>query len=261
MPTGYDFEESFRKKTILPAAEPGEDSILTRLVNFSDGSYAFVTETLRIPVVTELVSGTVRDGYKIPLRKLKEIHPGDVLVFRESGRKDVIRALADAQLGREAPRIRETAAHWQQALRESGLSETKLMQKLKDVNCTRTAQTVRLWLTDDSMIGPLKEADLEAIAYALGDQKLLESAPQIWKAIQLLRSEHLSAGMRLTWILLEKLPERLIEVRDGRARVQIDNATSAWIVQVDSIADRSELRPRSQVNIVLVYDNDLTFSF
>jgi hypothetical protein len=255
--TDYDFEESFRKRAVLPAAQPGEDNVSTRLVNFSDGSYAFVTETLRIPVITELVSGTVGKGFKIPLRKLKETHPGDVLVFRESGRRDVIRALADAQLGQEAPVIREIAARWQQALRESGVSEAGLIQKLVDVNCNRNLQTVRLWLTDDSMIGPLKEADLEAIAYALGDQKLLERAPAIWKAIQTLRREHTSAGVRLTRILLDKLPERLEELRDGRAHIEIDNATSAWIVQVDSISDRTELRPRSQVNTVIVYDDSL----
>src|SRR5262249_36973620 len=232
-------------------AEPGEDNIPARLVNFSDGSCAFVTETLRIPVITELVSGKRGESYKNPLRELRENYSGDVFVFREGGRKEVIRDLADAQLGPEAPVIREIAARWQQALRESGLGEASLVQKLEDVNCTRTVQTARLWLNDDSMIGPLKEADLEAIAYALGDQKLLESAPEVWKAIQALRSEHLSAGMRLTRILLEKLPERLAELRDGRARIEIDNATSAWIVQVDRIADRAELQPRSQINTVL----------
>ena len=43
----------------------------------------------------------------MPLRPLNEITAGDVLVFRESGRRDVIRALADAQIGPEAPAIRD----------------------------------------------------------------------------------------------------------------------------------------------------------
>lgn len=254
---GCDFEEVFNRRGVLPAAEPGEDSVPARLVSFSGNSFAFLTETLRIPVITELVSGEVEERYKVPLRKLREIRPGDVLVFRDGGRKDVIRALADAQLGAQAPLLRDSAARWHQALRESGLGEAALMNELQEVNCPRTSQTVHSWLTDDSMIGPQTRADLEAIAYAVGDQKLLESVPEIWNAIQTLRGEHLSAGTRLSRILLEQLPQRRAQLCEGRTHVEIDNATSAWIVQVENIGDRAELRPRSQINMVLSYDEDL----
>ena len=40
-------------------------------------------------------------------------------------------------------------------------------------------------------------------------------------------------------------------------RIEIDNATSAWIVQVESIADRAELRPRSHINTLLWDTEDL----
>jgi hypothetical protein len=126
-----------------------------------------------------------------------------------------------------------------------------LMAELEEANCPRTIQTVRGWLADDSMIGPQTKADLEAIAYAVGDQQLLNDASTIWDAIRILRSEHLSAGMRLSRILLEKLPERRQEINEGRTRIEIDNATSAWIVQVESISDRAELRPRSYINTLL----------
>lgn len=253
----YDFEENFNRRGMLPTAAPGEDSVATRLVTFSGDSYAFLTETLRIPVVTDLVSGAASDGYKVPLRKLREIHPGDVLVFRDGGRKDVIRALADAQLGLEAPVLRETAARWHRALQQSGLDEATLIHELEEVNCPRTPQTVHSWLTDDSMIGPQTKADLEAIAYASGNQKLLDETPEIWKAIQVLRGEHLSAGMRLSRILLEKLPQRRAQLGEGKTHIEIDDATSAWIVQVENISDRMELRPRSHTNMVLSYDEDL----
>jgi hypothetical protein len=107
------------------------------------------------------------------------------------------------------------------------------------------------------MIGPQTKDDLEAIAYAVGDQRLLDDVPSIWEAIRILRGEHLSAGMRLSKILLDKLPERLEEIQEGRTRIEIDNATSAWIVQVESIADRAELRPRSYLNTLLWDSEDL----
>jgi hypothetical protein len=117
--------------------------------------------------------------------------------------------------------------------------------------------TVQGWLADDSKIGPQSKADLEAIAYAVGDQRLLDDVPSIWDAIHVLRGEHLSAGVRLSRILLDKLPERLEDIQEGRTRIEIDNATSAWVVQVESISDRAELRPRSYINALLWDTDDL----
>lgn len=253
----FDLEERMTRKGMIPVGSAGEETIPARLVSFSGDAYAFLTDNFRMPVITDLVSGTAGENYKVPRRRLAEIHAGDVLVFREGGRRDVIQALADAQLGPEAPAIRERAASWHRALRESGFDESTLMSKLKEYNCPRTLQTVRGWLTDDSMIGPQTRVDLEAICYVVGDQKLLDNVPSIWDAIHVLRSEHLSAGVRLSQILLEKLPERLEEIQEGRTHIEIDNATGAWIVQVESISDRAESRPRSYVNTLLWNTEDV----
>ena len=256
-PTNYDFEERITRKGMIAAAEPGEETVPTTLISFSGDAYAFLGKTFRLPVISDLVGGTAGENYKIPRRRIEEIRVGDFVVFRDGGKKDVIQALADEQLGSEAPTIRERAARWQKALRELGLDETTLMKELEEVNCPRTLQTVRSWLTDSSIIGPQTRFDLEAIAYAAGDQKLLEDVPDVWNAIHILRGEHLSAGMRLSKTLLVKLPERLGKLKEGRTRIEIDNATSAWIVQVEAIAEREELRPRSQINMLLWYDDDV----
>ncbi len=247
----FDFEERITRKGMLPLGEAGEETAPARLVSFSGDAYAFLTDTFRMPVITDLLSGAAGGDYKVPRRPVAEIHAGDVCVFRESGRKEVIQALADLQLGAEAPALRERAARWHKALRESGLDELKLMSELEEVNCPRTVQTVRGWLADGVMIGPQKKGDLEAIAYAVGDQQLLNDVPTVWEAIGILRGEHLRAGMRLSRILLEELPERREEIQEGRTRIEIENVTSAWIVQVESISDRTELRPRSYVNTLL----------
>jgi hypothetical protein len=203
------------------------------------------------------VSGPAGPNYKIPRRRVEQLKIGDFLIFRDGGRRDVIQALADAQLGSDAAAIRERAAQWHKALRESGMNETTLLNELEEVNCPRTVQTVRAWLNSDSMIGPQTRADLEAITYVLGDEKLLEAAPEIWKAIKILRSEHLRAGMRLTRILLKRLPEHLSKLHEGATRIEIDNATSAWIVQIEGIAEQISLRPRSYVNTILWRNEDL----
>lgn len=255
--SSIDLEERMTRKGLIPLGVTGEETTPARLVSFSGDAYAFLTDTFRIPVITDLISGAAGENYKVPRRPLAEIQPGDVLVFRESGRRDVIQALADAQIGPEAPAIRERAARWHRALRESGHDEATLMAELEAVNCPRTLQTVRGWLADNSMIGPQTKADLEAIAYAAGDQQLLNDVASVWTAIHVLRGEHLSAGVRLSRILLQKLPERLEEIHEGRTRIEIDNATSAWVVQVESISERTELRPRSYVNALLWDADDL----
>jgi hypothetical protein len=246
-----DFEEIFSRRAGIRFVAAEEDTVSARLVAFSGDAYAFLTENSRIPVVTSLIVGTVEPGYKVPRRRVGEIEVGDVLAFRDGGRRDVIQAMADAQIGSEAPTIREVAARWHKALRDSQLDEDALVRELAEVNCPRTYQTVRAWLTDDAMIGPQAEADLEAIAYALGDHALLEQVPEIWSAIHRLRSEHLSAGMRLSHALLERLPKDIGESWTGQARIEIDNSTSAWLVQVESIEDRSERWSRFNVNTIL----------
>jgi len=254
--SSIDLEERLTRKGLLPVgADEQEETTLATLVSFSGDAYAFLTDTFKVPVITDLASGAATENNRDRRRQLADIRAGDVLVFRESGRRDVIQALADVQIGPDAPAIRERAAHWHRALRGSGHDETTLMAELEKFNCPRTLQTVRGWLADDSMIGPQTKADLEAIAYAVGDQNLLDEISSVWAAIHTLRGEHLSAGMRLSRILLAKLPERLSEIQEGRTRIEIDNATSAWIVQVESIADHAVLQPRSYVN-ALLWDNE-----
>jgi len=256
-PSHVDLEERMTRKGMFPVGMVSEETTPARMVSFSGDAYAYLTDTFRMPVITDLVSGAAGDNYKVPRRRIAEINPGDVLVFREGGRRDVIQALADAQLGPEASTIRERAARWHRALRDSGLDETTLMSEMEEVKCPRTLQTVRAWLANDSLIGPQTRSDLEAIAYAVGDQNLLDDVPTIWEAIQVLRSEHLSAGMRLSRILLNKLPERIEEINDGRTRIEIDNATNAWIVQVERIADVVQPCPRSHINTLLWDTHDL----
>lgn len=244
-----EFEDEMTRKGTIPVSIAGEETAAATLVSFAGDAYAFLTETFKVPVLTDLLSGT--SGSRIHRKRLSDLRTGDLLVFREPGRRDVIQALADAELGVKAPAIRERAARWHRALRDSGLDEDRLMRELAEVKCTRTLQTVRGWLADDSIIGPQTKEDLEAIAYALGDPGLLEQVPDTWDAIHTLKGEHLRSGIRLSRILLEKLPGRLHEIQEGRTRLEIDHTTSAWIVQVEHISDAVKILPRAYVNVLL----------
>lgn len=249
--TPRNLEQVFARRDGIRVAVSGEDSVPARLLVLSGDAYVFLTEAARVPVVTGFILGDLESGRKVPRKTVAEIQVGDILVFRDGGRRDVIQAMADAQMGPDANSLREMAARWHKALRDSGLDENSLVRELTEVNCPRTYQTVRAWLSDDAMIGPQTKEDLEAIAYALADHVLLEQVPEIWRAIQRLRSEHLSAGMRLSEVLLERLPERMINSWTGQARIEIDSSTRAWLLQVESIEDHVEYWSRNNVNTIL----------
>ncbi len=247
----WKFEQKIAPKGLSAPAMEGEEMVPTTFVTFVGDAYCFLTATCKLPVVTELVSGRAGDSYAIPRCRLEDIHVDDVLVFREGGRRDVIQALADSALGSNAAKIRSIAAEWQRALRESQLSETEVMQALARVGCNRRRQVVRYWLEDGSIIGPQNESDITAIAQATGDESLRCDARRVWQVIRTLRSAHHSAGMRLLTVLLHELPRRVGELRHGGSHIEIENAIGAWIVQVESIAERPEPRPRSQINTLL----------
>ena len=79
-------------------------------------------------------------------------------------------------------------------------------------------------------------------------QELKKSKEAVWNAIKDLRGAHLSAGMRLRDVLLQKLPQVIGQVEEKGTRVDLGELGSAWIVQVETIAAESEMRERSQVN-------------
>lgn len=245
-----DLEDRMMRKHVV-SATAAEERTLARLVSFVGDAYACLTKSYQVLVITDLLATLDGAHGEVAKRSVADLRTGDFVVFRERGRRDVIQSLADASLGSDAAPTRELASRWHEALRSSGLNEEQLVAQLEEVNCPRTVQTVRGWLNDDSKIGPQTKDDLEAIAYASGNQPLLDDLSVVWSAIERLRSEHLSAGRKLSRVLLEKLPERLVEIAEGRTRIDIDETTSAWVVQVDSIAPEEEPTPKSYVNALL----------
>jgi hypothetical protein len=247
----WSFEEKIIRKGLGRSAADGEDLVSASFVSFTGDAYAYLTASNKLPVITELVSGRVDESYAIPRRRLEHIKPGDVVVFREGGKRDVIHALADQRMGAKAADIRRMAARWQHSLQASNLGEAAIFQALVTEGCARTMATVRNWLHDDVMIGPQNESDLAVIARITKDEGLMLDKPRVWQAIRLLKGEHQAAGMRLLQVLLRELPKRVGELRGGRTRIEIENTIGAWIVQVDSIAMAAEPCPRSQVNSLL----------
>ena len=58
------------RKGMMPVGAAGEETFPATLVSFTGDAYAFLTDSFSVPVITDLVSGTVGDNYKVPRKRL-----------------------------------------------------------------------------------------------------------------------------------------------------------------------------------------------
>lgn len=249
----WDFEHRLRVARIGLAARPTEatDTLPARYVRFSGDCYAFLTETYKLPIATELVSGTPRPNQALPERTLAEIRPGDFVVFPASGDRELIQELADRLIGPAAGGLRKVAHLWKDALRSSGLSPEEFLREARALNRPLHPATIRHWFADSSQIGPRKKDDLALIAIVTKNELLDREMDFVRSAIEKLWSAHLSAGMRLRDVLLQRLPQVIRQIEENGTKVDLDELGTAWIVRVESIEAEMEQRGRGEINRLL----------
>lgn len=245
----WDFEQRFKsaRKGGMAALSEGEETIPAKYVSFVGDSFAYLTESHKVPIVTGLLASNKTAQHQIPLRKVNEIKAGDFVVFKDGGSKDVIHAIADLMMGEKASMLRQLAGMWRRALLACVFTPERFHEQVVRVGGTHNLVTIRNWLHDDYHIGPGKKDDLDLIARITGSSELRESQGEIWNAIETIRSAHLSAGMRLKKVLLHKLPEYLEAIKEEGTRINIDDLVTAWVVQVENIG--SEFEPYSKLKV------------
>ena len=77
-----------------------EDTVDTWYVDFAGPTFAYLTEGHELPVLNAYLSGQPISG-RIPLRSVENLREGDYVMFRESGDSDIIRFLAEDEIGKE----------------------------------------------------------------------------------------------------------------------------------------------------------------
>lgn len=111
-------------------------------------------------------------------------------------------------------------------------------------------QTVRSWLVDESRICPQDIEDVRRIAEASQDQELLGALPELERARDTLMSLHISAGSRLTELLLKELPKNIGSL--GHRETELDlGVGKVWVVRIQEIDRSPSAQRRSQVNRLL----------
>ena len=103
-------------------------------------------------------------------------------------------------------------------------------------------------------IGPGDFRDIEFIATATGDTELLSIRKDVEEAISLIRGAHVSAGSRLTQLLLGELGGRLTQLDEQPVLLDLDYG-EAWVVQVEMVEEKRREYPSNFVNRLLWTDD------
>ena len=251
----WSFERRLRhiRKDGGAASSDASDALPARYIGFVGDSYAYLTDTHKVPVATELVTSRSRAVQKLPERIVTDLSPGDYVIFPESSERELVYEVADKILGPNATDLRKQARVWKDALQASKLSPVAFLKQARELGRPKHIVTIRSWFADSAQIGPGgsnddSKEDLELIELVTDSQELKKSKEAVWNAIKDLRGAHLSAGMRLRDVLLQKLPQVIGAVEEKGTRVDLGDLGSAWIVQVETIAAQPEKRERSQIN-------------
>jgi hypothetical protein len=249
-------EEQFllrRKIAAIGGYDPGdqEEFVDASYVDFTGTTFAYLTEGHVLPVLNGFISQDAAAPGKIPLRTVEQLKAGDYVAFRESGDSDIIRFLAEDEVGKDSyQHLRSTAGRWRIALRKLGEDPKTVWEQLKNFGFSRHLQTVRGWLVDESRICPQDLEDVRKIAGASHDAELLAMLPEVQQAKDRIMSLHISAGSRLTELLLRELPSKIGQLSYGATEVDL-GVGKVWIVRVQEMDRSPSAQRRSQVNRLL----------
>ncbi len=136
---------------------------------------------------------------------VRDVGPGDVLLFQAAGGGSMVGEIADQLLGKDAMNYRDAQNLWKSKLRlfvvmSSSTLEVLELMRQKGSNI-RTAATVRNWCASWN-IGPGSWRDFERLLEILG---LQEHRERIFQATNSIRAAHRKAGFQLATRLLEMM--------------------------------------------------------
>ena len=229
-----------------------------RLIQFAGGCYSLLTEWSELSILNGLIESGTGESAELGYSTAWHLAVGDLVLFRAGSDKGFIRLLAEEHLGpAEYERIREMAESWKPILRSLGGNLDEVLRQLTEFGLHRSGPTVLGWLNNPDRIGPGQADDIEYIARAAGNEKLLSSQSDVSEAISQIRGSHIVAGRKLTQLILDGLQGRL--GRAGGQPLQVDlDYGQAWVVQVEAIDRDIGNYPTNQVNRLL-WDIDSEF--
>lgn len=249
----FDLENRImrRRKGAPPAAETSRDTLPARYIGFVGDAYAYLTANYEAPVVTDMIKEDAASASSIPVLAGDRLQAGDLLLFREGSDRNVVRLFAEEMMGSDLYAEQRTlATSWRRALLSLGGSSREVYRYLRSYGLRRTEATVRNWLRNESIIGPMEKGDLEIIARAVEQKRLPEKPTKIREAIENIWDTHRQAGHSIRAWLLAELAEKRDLIAYGEASVDLEFGRF-WVVEVEESGSDLEQYPEGQVNRLL----------
>lgn len=229
-----------------PTAGHGEASRPARYVRFAGRSWMAVTDDHEVVRVLQGRQG----GLQVESVTAADLQPGDLILTREGGGKDVVREMAEQIAGPEAyARLRERAAHWRNRLRSAGVGADVLRTRLAGAGLERGLPTIRKWVSEEvPVIGPQDPDEaLPQIAAALGEDPAGRDWRACLSAILALRSHHSAAGHRLTEVLMSECGSAIVEQTGNETPLELSMGT-VWLLELETLDLERRPWPVGQLN-------------
>lgn len=202
------------------------------MVNFVNGSFCFYKKSHKITKIDFL------DLDKPILVKVEEIKSGEYLVVRESG-VDLITSEANEILKKEGNLDNlNISKKWKKSLYRctDGIDCNHIYNILIRNGCEKSFNTVKNWLFNEDFICPQNIADLEIInAICIGHQF---DVKRVFKASEILKIAHISAGKNITKYLLTYLNEIKLDFEKhykNEMKLKIEGIGNVALLKVASI--------------------------
>ena len=252
---------TYRYQSYVSSAGAKDEVIAAKLVVFAGDRFSFLTESHRLPVVTEVIREEGSDR-EIPRKDVTQLQVGDYVLFQESNR-DIIREIADKGLAKDGQsHMRKVAGLWRDVLRDSyqkmSGNTNEFIELLYMAGCKRHPQTIRNWLTDSDQIGPGRITDLGIIAKAMSSKELTQRMDEVRAAISIVRGAHLQASSYIRNKLLANLSE-IVGVEKGSAGngsgsvlLNLDEFGQVAILRIEELGNDWQEVPVNTVNCLLM---------
>ena len=167
-------------------------------VTFNNDRCAYLTQTHRLLVIDF-------HNYQCRNKTLKELAAGDIVVFRESGDREILKEIARKLHPQLYDKYVALASEWKLWLVTLGKDVDDIWHKLSENGLQRNIMTIHNWVNNEELIGPQNLGDIQVIAKATGLKKNINRSSQIANAVKELRGIHIEAGFKLTKLLTKRL--------------------------------------------------------
>ncbi|GGG23883.1 hypothetical protein GCM10007425_17890 [Lysinibacillus alkalisoli] len=204
---GKALEEQFQKDEIIARHEGNSqklnaiDRVEANLIVLHNNYYTF------IPIDSKLRKIDSKTLH-LSSAKIKDLEPGDWLLFRNNTNTDLIIEVANKLLGEEHVNHRKWQKIWKRKLRHliEKNGEEKMIRYLKKNGITTAnPQNLRNWIKEESI--SMKSFDNLLVALKFDE----ETQKEIQESSRILNSKHIQAGRFITNQLLNELDETIVE--------------------------------------------------